>query len=203
MSALVTNLYGGPGTGKSTVAALVFGKLKLAGVKAELVTEFAKDLTWEERHGALGFQPYVVGKQMFRIERVRDKVDVVVTDGPVLMGTVYGGDMPDSWGDFVHSVHRSWDTFDVFLSRPPTKVYDPSGRNQSQEEAIELDVRILDMLDQHAVDYRYVVTDLTEGAANQITREVLERLHPELRSSFDGSAEGAIQWAHDHFYDEV
>lgn len=44
---LYVNLYGGPGTGKSTGASYIFSKLKLAGVEAELVTEYAKDLVWE------------------------------------------------------------------------------------------------------------------------------------------------------------
>lgn len=44
---LIVNLFGAPGAGKSTLAAYVFAKLKMAGVNAELVTEFAKDKTWE------------------------------------------------------------------------------------------------------------------------------------------------------------
>ena len=42
-SFLLISLYSGPGSGKSTGAAWIFAKLKLAGVNAELVTEFAKD----------------------------------------------------------------------------------------------------------------------------------------------------------------
>src|SRR5262245_20723095 len=60
---LTVNLFGGPGCGKSTNAALVFGKLKNDGINVELVTEFAKELTWEGRSGALRFQPYVTAKQ--------------------------------------------------------------------------------------------------------------------------------------------
>jgi adenylylsulfate kinase-like enzyme len=40
----VINLFGGPGTGKSTLAAALFTDLKMKGINAELVTEFAKDL---------------------------------------------------------------------------------------------------------------------------------------------------------------
>ena len=47
MSAQIVNLFGAPGAGKSTGAAYIFSKLKLAGVNAELVTEFAKDKVWE------------------------------------------------------------------------------------------------------------------------------------------------------------
>ena len=43
---LIVNLYGGPGCGKSTGAAYLFSKLKMAGVDAEYVPEFAKDKVW-------------------------------------------------------------------------------------------------------------------------------------------------------------
>lgn len=39
----VVNLFAQPGAGKSTGAAYIFAKLKMAGVNAELITEFAKD----------------------------------------------------------------------------------------------------------------------------------------------------------------
>lgn len=44
---LIVNLFGAPGTGKSTGAAYIFSKLKMAGVDAEYVTEFAKDKVWD------------------------------------------------------------------------------------------------------------------------------------------------------------
>lgn len=45
---IVVNLFGAPGAGKSTGAARIFSNLKMAGINAELVTEFAKDKVWEE-----------------------------------------------------------------------------------------------------------------------------------------------------------
>lgn len=42
---IYVNLYGGPGSGKSTTAAGVVSQLKLLSINAELVTEYAKDLT--------------------------------------------------------------------------------------------------------------------------------------------------------------
>ena len=50
---IVCNLFGSPGTGKSTLAAYVFAKLKMLGINCELVTEFAKDKTWENNKTAL------------------------------------------------------------------------------------------------------------------------------------------------------
>lgn len=40
---ILINLFGAPGTGKSTGAAYIFSQLKMKGINAELVTEFAKD----------------------------------------------------------------------------------------------------------------------------------------------------------------
>ena len=50
---IVCNFFSGPGAGKSTLAAAVFAKLKMLGVNCELVTEFAKDKTWEKNYTAL------------------------------------------------------------------------------------------------------------------------------------------------------
>lgn len=86
---LLVNLYGEPGAGKSTGAAYIFSKLKLAEVNCELVTEVAKDLVWEERDLALQCQVYVFGSQVLCLERLRGKVDVIVTDSPIALGALY------------------------------------------------------------------------------------------------------------------
>ena len=80
--AKVINLFGGSGIGKSTLAAKLFSTLKEKGLECELVTEFAKDLVWEERKQALSCQPYVFGEQLRRQCIVGDKVDYIITHSP-------------------------------------------------------------------------------------------------------------------------
>ena len=58
---LVVNLFGAPGSGKSTGAAYIFSQLKIAGVNAELVTEFVKDKVWENNEEVFKNQAYIFG----------------------------------------------------------------------------------------------------------------------------------------------
>jgi hypothetical protein len=118
--ALIINLFGGPGISKSTTAAGVFSLLKLHNVECELVTEFAKELVWEERQRTLKNQQYIFGEQYHRLWRVADKVDVVITDCPLLLGIVYGTINGSITTAFTDNVLKSIDEFDnvnVVLSR--------------------------------------------------------------------------------------
>jgi hypothetical protein len=154
MNPLVVNLFAGPGTGKSTTATGVFSDLKLAGVNAEFVSEFAKDLVWEDRKAALSYQHYVIGKQMWKIERVRshvpengDPVEVIITDSPILFGLIYGKDYSEHWEQHVIEVFNSWHTLNFRLHRDSElHPYNPAGRTQTEDEAKALDEKIDRML---------------------------------------------------------
>ena len=89
---VVINLTGAPGAGKSTGAAKLFYELKTLGINCELVSEFAKDKTWEHNMEALSNQVYVFGKQFYRISRCANQVDVIITDSPLLLSVIYNHD---------------------------------------------------------------------------------------------------------------
>lgn len=154
------NFFGGPGSGKSTTAAQTFGYLKMAGVNCELVTEFAKDMTWDGSHACLGYQPYVFGQQAWRLERLEGKVDVVVTDSPLLLSRVYAPpSLPQSFRDFVVWEHGRRPSMNFRLRR--VKAYNPVGRNQTEGEAKDLDGRISDVLDDVGVSTTPIAGDGT------------------------------------------
>ncbi len=85
----VINLYGGPGVGKSTIAAKVFALLKESQHNAEIVTEVVKQWAWEERKPVDLDQFYFFGKQSRREHSLFGKVDLLVTDAPVLLTAYY------------------------------------------------------------------------------------------------------------------
>lgn len=170
---LVVNLFAGPGAGKSTTAAGVFHKIKLALVNAELVTEYAKDLTWEKRFDTLRCQAYVFGKQLQRMERVRGQVDVIVTDSPLLLSALYTpADYPWTFGRFVQDMAARFDNLNYFVDR--VKPYFVEGRNQSETQARDIDRRVCDYLRNEGVDFTVVQGD--ETAVDVIAGTVLRRL---------------------------
>lgn len=139
----VVNLFGGPGTGKSTTAAATFAELKYRGVNAELVTEFAKDKVWEKSLHVLGNQPYLLGKQFHRLWRLQD-LDVVVTDSPLLLLLHYGRDWGIEFRQMVLKLHDQFESLNYMLSRE--KPFNPAGRTQTEQEARDMDPLIRDIL---------------------------------------------------------
>lgn len=148
---LVVNLFGAPGAGKSTGAAYIFSKLKMTGVNAELVTEFAKDKVWEESKAVFQNQAYIFGKQYFRISRVQDKVDVVITDSPILLSSFYANDeiLGEEFDALIMKVFNSYDSMNVFINR--VKPYNPSGRFQTEAESDALSEEMRTFLDKHNI----------------------------------------------------
>lgn len=148
---LVINLFGAPGAGKSTGAARIFAELKMAGINAELVTEYAKDRVWEEDDITLGDQIYVFGKQEHRINRLRDKVDVVVTDSPILLSGFYNHDeeISDELEALIDRVFKSYQNVNIFIDR--VKPYNPTGRLQTEEESDAMVDKLNTYLSKHSV----------------------------------------------------
>ena len=150
---ILVNLYGAPGAGKSTGAAYIFARLKMMGVNAELVTEFAKDKVWEENKAVFDNQAYIFGKQYFKISRCADKVDVIVTDSPLLLSLVYNDNpiLGEEFNALVRRVARSYNPINFYLTRE--KDYNPIGRHQTEEESDQKGLEIKQMLDEERIDY--------------------------------------------------
>ena len=162
MKTKVINLYGGPGTGKSTTAAALFAELKFQGVNCEYVQEYAKDKAWEFGTNHLGVpkvfqaQEYIFGKQHFRLRRCAQDVDVIITDCPLFLGLVY---MPEdfpipSLRTAIREAYNMYDNLDIFLVR--TKAYNPKGRFQTEEQAKGLDTVVRNVLDNQQVPYHVI-----------------------------------------------
>jgi predicted ATPase len=165
----VINLFGGPGSGKSTTAAGLFYRMKLAGHKVELVTEYAKDLVYAGQLGTmLEQQEYIFAEQNWRLQRLLSHVDWAITDSPILLSAIYPelnqkqhgiGSWPalPEFKKLVHAQFRCYNNLNVFLRRPDE--YQEWGRERSLDEAKETDSMITKELRRGGYEYVAVKTN--------------------------------------------
>ena len=173
---LLVNLYGAPGTGKSTGAAYIYSKLKLDEINCELVTEFAKDMVWDENKKAIYNQAYVFGNQYYRISRLENEVDVVITDSPILLSIIYNKDkrLGKEFIDLVKSVSSSYkNRLDILFKR--VKQYKTVGRLHNEEQSDKLYNEIKDLLD--IVNPEYEIVEATQDGYEKVIEMIKEKLH--------------------------
>ena len=151
MDTLVINLTGGPGTGKSTLSANLFAKLKMAGVDVELAPEYVKDLVWEESFKKIGNQIYIFAKQHNRLYRLKNKVKVIITDSPLLNSIVYYNDNNPHFEPLVIWEFKAMNNLTFYLER--SFEYVQNGRLQDIEEAKKIDKIYKNFLDKYQIDY--------------------------------------------------
>jgi ABC-type dipeptide/oligopeptide/nickel transport system ATPase subunit len=149
---LVINLFGGPGSGKTTTAAELFALLKKRHYDVELVTEFAKDLIMQNNPDALAHQFYVSGVQAHRILSAAQKMQVVIVDSPILLGPIYDSRNSLALLGLCLEYHRELDNLNIILGRKGVQ-HSMVGRVHSLTESVGIDNRIHRLLDEHRINY--------------------------------------------------
>lgn len=177
---LIINLFGGPGTGKSTTAAGLFALLKNMDVNAELINEYVKRWAWEGRSISSLDQFYFFGKQARKEYTLFEKVDVIVTDSPIILSSFYTNKYgPEHQKAAIRSCLESYfkscdeknvKRLNVFLQR--LKTYNPKGRFQNEEQAKQLDIEILSYLSELKQDFAIIAAD--QKAPEEIVRYALD-----------------------------
>ena len=139
---LFVNLYGAPGSGKSTGASYIFSNMKMSGVDCEYVQEFAKDMVWEENKFMFqdpDHQLIIFANQFHRMSRLNGKVDLVVTDSPLPLSVIYSKNalyLGEDFRTMVLRLNEKFRSLNFLLER--TKPYNPNGRNQTEKESDEI-----------------------------------------------------------------
>ena len=145
----VVNFFGGPGTGKSTLAAGLFYRFKLLDLNVELVTEYAKDLVYSEHLPyMMDKQEFIYAEQNYRIQRLNGKVDWVITDSPIILSAVYPVinrelfEIPHwpalrEFQSLVHKQFSCYDNYNIWLER--NTEYKAEGRLQDKAQAERCD----------------------------------------------------------------
>lgn len=162
----IISLYGGPGSGKSTVAAKLFAAMKEAGLNVELVGEEAKKWAWEKRQPVDFTQFYFFGNQSKKEYVLFDQVEYIITDAPVLLTSYY----TQVFGSAEQAVlfrsmylnyirmctDKGHTHIHYFLKR--NHPYQNKGRFQTEEEALKIDTQLKIFMEELGVSYKLIET---------------------------------------------
>lgn len=172
------NFIGGPGAGKSTMAAYVFAMLKMRGKNVELVQEYVKLWAYEKTVVKPGDQIGIFAEQHRReLIPLRNGVDTIITDSPLCLCAFYGQDtMQYDWELLwlLSKAHdRDYKSLNVFLERPKNKTYQKCGRFQTEEQAIEIDKQIESFLKTFRVEYIKLQQDDLNVLVNHVGNRLI------------------------------
>jgi len=181
----VINLYGGCGVGKSTIAALFFARMKIAGGNIELVREYVKSWAWAGRNVNPHDQLYLLGKQSAYESLLYGKVDYIVTDSPVLLAGAYAERSCGDDGAYVTEAAKAFyrrfekesgvEYVNFFVSREGKK-YNPRGRYETEDQARNFDVFLSSFLQRHVSSPIHSLTGTEEDRVTQIARVLSDQL---------------------------
>ena len=165
-STTVINLIGGPGCGKSTIAAGLFYEMKKLGIKCELVCEYTKEKVWEESFNTLKDEIYLFAKQLHKQWRLKGKVDFIITDHCLLNSVIYDKEKSESFSNLIFDEFNKFNNINFFIARD--KKYETAGRIETLEESIKLDQDFKDLFNKNKIKYQELnyntaVNDILDG----------------------------------------
>jgi nicotinamide riboside kinase len=149
----VINIFGGPGTGKSVTTAKLFAELKIQNKNCELITEFAKELVYDESYKVMENQIWIFANQHHKMYRLKDKVDYIITDAPLFNSIVYSGKGEENkaFHQFVMNEFNKYDNLNIYLERET--IYQQHGRYQDEEGAKKIDDEVIRLFNYFDVNY--------------------------------------------------
>ena len=172
---LVVNIIGGPGTGKSILASEVFSKLKRDGVTCDVAWEYIKRKLREKALKVVQSQLYLFGKQQFQLFTMKDEVEVVITDAPLLLFSYYDKTRCPYLRDMVINEYNKYNNLLYFIERDLSVEYETEGRYQDLEGAKEVDIELRKFLDDNNIHYK-LIKGIGSNSLETITNDIKNKL---------------------------
>ena len=156
----VINLFGCPGSGKSTTAAMLYFKLSSMGYKVELVSESTLDLIKNDQKIITQDNIFNVQKKKFNID-----ADYIITDSPLLLSVIYDTRKNPDFNDKVLYEFLEYDNINVLLNRT-VPYWNLSNDAKYFPENDPLYIALKELLDFYNLDYIEIAGD--DLAADEI-----------------------------------
>lgn len=183
--AKIINLFGGPGAGKTTLAAALFHSLKVLHLNAEIISEFPKDMIVEQNAQSLDNQFYITANQGYRVWCAAKIYDFVIVDSPILLGAIYNKNknIAKEFNAFLLKYHHEFDNTNIFLERKKNLIHRMSGRIHDIDEAINKDKEIKLFLDENNISY-HSFNRLEPNIVQKIIKDILKIQNAEVEENF-------------------
>lgn len=117
----------------------------------------------------------MLAKQYFRMTRCESKVDVIITDSPLLLSLIYNTNkerLGENFDKLVIHLFNNYNNMNYFINR--VKPYNPIGRLQTEEESNQLSIKIKSIFNSAGCDMIDINGD-TNGY-NKVVEDVISKL---------------------------
>lgn len=189
------NLYGPPGSGKTTIMHGLTYELKTMGLSTENTPEFIKEMIFEGSDPEIfGGQIFILGQQNRRISRLLRTADFIITDCPLILIASYTPpNYIKGFEEMAINLANSYNNVNFFLHRNKEYDFELANRYHDSESSDQKSVEIQDYLKKHDVKYKeltsgdHVISEIIDSLieSNIITTDHIRKSrNPKIRKKF-------------------
>lgn len=153
------SIFGGPNTGKTTIATFLFSALKAKNYDCEYIYEYVKQWTYIKREVTSYDGVYIFSKQLHLEDTVLSGgVGFVITDSPLFLSYFYsqenGAPCADNILGIIKEFEKDYPSLNILLTREEDKPYDEKGRFHTYTQAIDIDNKLKQSLNRQNILYK-------------------------------------------------
>lgn len=166
---VLINFFGSPSSGKTTLSAALFTRLKVMGVNVEYTPEYVKGWVYESRPVGKYGQFTIFGEEVRRQSRLFNTVDIAISDSPVALtgfyNYFYSGRQDNCLSSACKEFYRRAQEEDniqvINFLLPKRNEYVSGGRYQSESEAAQVNIQLKEWLNKEG--YNYTLLDCPDS----------------------------------------
>lgn len=177
---IVVNLIGGPGLGKTILAAEIFACLKRLGLTCSIAPEYIKTKLAEQALKEIRCQLKLFAEQHFILFCLQGEVEVIVTDAPLLLFPSYDKTNCPYLKGLVFCEYNKFDNLLYLIERDLNVPYETAGRYQDLDGAKAVDADIKTFLSENNVTYK-TVTGIGADSLGTIVQDIKDMLTRDIK----------------------
>lgn len=154
------NIYGGPSSGKSTLAAQIYATLKVLNQKVELVREYAKELVYQEIDMKTLNEKerlIILAEQFRREDLLKKNIDFLITDSPMMLTAYFHS---HEYAKEIVLRHLNKNEVHLWAERP--EKFESAGRSHNEEQSKQIDIEMKKFLSESSIELTEVNGDPEE-----------------------------------------